>query len=190
MNATRLIMLLGVVLGLFSVTARAQKVVTDGTGASIKVIIDAFDMPHTTAKKAQSTTATNNNNVQANVYTDIASATSNEKVYRKFEVSKVDVLKDGTDWLSAINNCKGLTHNGSSGWRLPTQRELILIWVLKTKLEQVNGFNKFTNGTYWSATEYEYVLFRSSWYVSLTDGNAAYLMKDQKVPFVRCVRDL
>jgi len=28
-------------------------------------------------------------------------------------------------WSAAINTCAALTHNGASGWRLPTQKELM-----------------------------------------------------------------
>jgi hypothetical protein len=34
-------------------------------------------------------------------------------------------IQTSRTWPQAINDCAALTHNGASGWRLPTQKELM-----------------------------------------------------------------
>lgn len=189
MKINRFIMLFGATV-LLSAAAHAQKVVTEGSGATIKVIIDASGIPHTTQKKARTTKATNTTSVPVNDLYDIASAKSNENVYKRFEVSKVD-NSIGIHWKNAIDLCVGLNYNGSTGWRLPTQRELMLIWVLYNDLKAVDAgsFTPFsTNDYYWCSTE---LGTRDSWSVSFVNGHMSRTAsKTIDNSGVRCVRDI
>lgn len=166
---------------LSSTAAFGQKIVVDGD----MVIIDASAMTHVTDKKARTTLATNITNAPVNDLTDIASKQSNDKVYKKFEISKTD-NSSAANWLTAVNTICDGTINGSTGWRLPTQRELILIWILKPVLEQQNNFDEFFPNSYWSATSNGDKLgARINFGSSFVDGELkTYSYR------VRCVRDI
>lgn len=166
---------------LSSTAAFGQKIVVEGN----MVIIDASAMTHVTEKKTRTTQATNITHVPVNDLTDIASKISNAKVYKRFEVSKTD-NSSGTTWLTAVNTiCTG-TINGSTGWRLPTQRELILIWILKPVLEKQNNFDSFYPNSYWSATSNGDKLGSK---VNFGDSFVASELKTYSYR-VRCVRDI
>lgn len=161
----------------------AQKVVVEGE----KVIIDTSGLRNTTGvKKAIATNGTNTTLGTEDV-NNIGSQVSNEKVYHKFEVSKVNNASV-IDWLKAVEQCKNLNQDGI-GWRLPTQRELQLIYILKQELEQQSGFAKFSDSFFWSATE---AGATHCWYVNLGNGDTSYY--DSKISHetksVRCIRDL
>lgn len=172
---------------LCSETAYAQKVVTEGSGETIKVIIDATGMPSsvvTKDKKPQTTEGTNYNSCTQDL-TDLASNVNNEKVYQKFEVSKTD---NATyyEWDVAVNYVCSKTINGSNGWRLPTQRELMLIWVLHSSLKKVTSFTPLKANIYWSATQY---LRTMSWLVDFNNGKTRTNDKNG-YHYTRCIRDI
>lgn len=181
---------------LMTVNCYAQKVIVEGN----KVIVDASALRNmTTEKKATGTDGTawvkGSNNAS-----NIGSQVSNEKVYYKFEVSKVDNTNDksdywgGLDWVDAVNLCKDLNLDGT-GWRLPTQRELQLIHILRWELEAraQEGFTEFAPGTprsYWSATEYsESSAAVLSFETSITLLYSSFSGKSGKLS-VRCIREL
>lgn len=160
----------------------AQKVVVEGT----KVIIDCSSMPAgavTATPKARTTTGTNSTAAGTGL-TDIASAASNAQLYRRFEVSKVDNGTGIMMWQEAIALCNGLTQDGSTGWRLPTQRELMLMWMLKPALERHLAS---TLTQYWNATEMSEA---NGWYVDFITG--ATMNQFPKVAGfrIRCIRDI
>lgn len=173
-----LIVLMASVLGLPGVYA--QKVVVDGT----KVIIDASAISHTTTKKPRTTTGTNSTSCTQST-SDIASNANNEKVYKKFEVSTTD-NSTHSQWREAVDICADLATDGG-GWRLPTQRELMLMWVLNSELRLTSGFTPFGPYGFWSATEGN---TSSSWFVDFNFGNTYY--DGGKVVYnrVRCVREI
>lgn len=88
-----------------------------------------------------------------------------------------------------VNQCKEVNLNGT-GWRLPTIRELMLIYLLLDELRLVilPGFQSLTEGQrYWSATE------------ESADRAATVFLRDHKVVALqksggegnsRCIRDL
>lgn len=174
-----LIVLMAAVLGMPGVYA--QKVVVDG----IKTIIDASETNHTTHKKPQTTTGTNSTSCTQSI-SDIASPINNEKVYKKFEVSKTD-NSTTSNWSESIDLCAKLATDGV-GWRLPTQRELMLMWVLKGELERTSGFIPFVVAkSYWSATE-EDSDFGAN--VRFDNGFTSGFLKRSPDYRVRCVRDI
>ena len=93
-----------------------------------------------------------------------------------------------TDWTTAYNQCK--SYNGEGGgagqWRLPTQRELSMIWILHPQLIGKGGFSAFGANYYWSATEN---LATYAWGVNFTNGDVLNYNKTSTCR-VRCVRDL
>lgn len=103
--------------------------------------------------------------------------------------SGLDYIDNGTPWFyMALEDVPGTMEwepaktKCPSGWRLPTQEELMLMWVYK------NGYSSFTNFSYWSSTESSYdpghafsVDF-SNGYTTISNGYNTDL-------YVRCVRD-
>ena len=131
----------------------------------------------------------------------------NQKVSRKFAVAKSDAVAatnwaTASGWVSRANNdmsgdsapattgCavyRGKDNTDPVGsWRLPTQRELIVIYSLKGQLEDTTGFTAFSSSTYWSAAEDG---TSSSWVVPFGIGNVGIGTKGTSYG-VRCVRDL
>lgn len=178
-----LIVLMAAVLGMPGVYA--QKVVVEG----IKTIIDASETNHTTDKKPQTTTGTNSISCTQSI-SDIASGINNEKVYKKFEVSKTDMRQTDnsttSNWREAIDLCAKLATDGV-GWRLPTQRELMLMWVLKGELERTSGFIPFVAEHYWSATEGDGDFGATVWFECGSTSGSRKRSPNQRV---RCIRDI
>ena len=108
----------------------------------------------------------------------------NATLYYKLEIAPSD-YSAGSDWVTAYNGCKGATINGTTGWRLPTQRELMLIWVFKAAIEDLGG-STFGVSNYWSATEYNTTY---SWGVNFSLGTTDLGTKDTNRA-VRCTREL
>ena len=84
-------------------------------------------------------------------------------------------------------------HQGPKGgetglWRLPTQRELMLIWIMHEGLKKSDptGFTSFTSTNYWSATENNTNI---AWGVNFINGSTINTSKTSD-SYVRCVRDL
>lgn len=169
-----------VLVGILSTTmCYAQKVTKGPHGA----IIDASAIPHTKVKKARETNSTYEE-IGTNTADNLSSTVSNEKVYYKFEVCAEDAGKS-TWWIASIDKCKNSTVDGG-GWRMPTYRELVLMWVLKPELEQIEGFVPFTQGIYWSATEAGGWL---CWRVYFAGGETVTGSKGYG-GMTRCIRDL
>jgi hypothetical protein len=129
----------------------------------------------------------------------------NEKVFEKLEVAPKDIntsggMNGGTTtmyWVAAFNGCRYLSYNGT-GWRLPTQRELILMWIFKEALEDIfsdediNGspFALSNAVNYWSATEDP---ASHAWYMSFaSDSNGIVSNYYTKISnyYARCVREV
>lgn len=71
------------------------------------------------------------------------------------------------------------------GWRLPTRRELMLMWVLMPELNKVNGFTPLFS-SYNSATQSS---VSNHYYVAMTNGAMHNTSKASGFG-VRCIRDL
>jgi len=148
-----------------------------------------------TAIKKYTGNYTSNNNL---FLVDKAFADSeNGKVFQKLEIAPHDmnggILGTGStmQWNAAFNNCKGLLYD-SGGWRLPTQRELMLMYIFKPALEdilaEVSG-SAFSINYYWSATE-ENSDFAFS--VNFNAGTMSNINRSVKTSnnIVRCVREV
>lgn len=151
-----------------------------------QVIIDASKMDpkdFTRAPKALTTSATNST-IADNNLEHLSSAASNEKVYYKFEVQKED-LGGNFSWERKLNDCRTLNIDGAIRWRLPTIKELTLMFRLKSDLM---SFDVLINpATYGSATERN-----SDTYFTL-DGSDSLLenyIKTKTGNAWKCIRDL
>ena len=74
-----------------------------------------------------------------------------------------------------------------SGWRLPTQREMMLMWLFQVGINAIYSGGKLTNGQYWSATEYT---ADRAWYMDFsgTTPQSNFVVKTTTYKY-RCVRD-
>lgn len=108
-------------------------------------------------------------------------------------------LKPSTETASAATGCA--KYRGPSGtdaegtWRLPTQRELMLIWTLLPRIEALglSAWTPFRSGSYayyWSATEQS---ASAAYYVDFENGTCGAAQKDMgyySMYVARCVRDI
>lgn len=137
-------------------------------------------------------------------------ASADNRMSRKFRVQKSNPGQK--TWSDAMSYCDNLTEEGYSDWRLPSQRELMMIWLLGGSsnvtsgdkndtgvgsaskpvntpyLYQQSGFTAFSASHYWSASEYS---SRSgyAWYLYFSDGYSTGNTKTTASAYVRCVRD-
>lgn len=146
-----------------------------------KIVIDASAIPNTQVKKARTTDGTNTKR-GTNDATNISSVVSDEKVYYKFELSPTRFT---ATWQDAVNRCKDLADDGG-GWRLPTHKEAVLIYILWPELRKA-GLTGAAGGTGTDAggdgTTCPYVTY---------DNNGTIKMagKSESSNFYRCIRDL
>jgi hypothetical protein len=122
----------------------------------------------------------------------------NATVYQKLEVAPHDLTGNGTigssaggtffTWVNAFNYCKNVTHDGE-GWRLPTQRELQLMWIFKPALDSILadvGGTALKTAYYWAATEYNSA---GSVTISFSSGYAGNAPNTSNCS-ARCVREV
>ena len=110
---------------------------------------------------------------------------NNLKVYYKFEVQGTD-KSTSSQWSAAHTACRNL----GGTWRLPTQRELQLIWMLHEGLKKLDDFRPFGDFNYWSASETSSNT-SNAWFVNFTFsyGITRNLSKTNSFR-VRCIREL
>jgi len=103
----------------------------------------------------------------------------------RFEVASKDAVVTGVVWDDAVSVCAGYSQDSGGkdkgSWRLPTIRELRLIYALRNEL--ILDFL----ARYWSATEINNVSV-SAWHVDFSTGRSG-ATKNLDC-YVRCVRDL
>lgn len=104
---------------------------------------------------------------------------TNNRFAAKFEVATSDV-NTSVQWADAVDLCP-------SGWRLPTIRELRLIYAFRYEL---GTFDMSAMSTvYWSATE-SGSDSSYAWYVVFGSGNTGCKYSKTSNYRVRCIRDL
>ena len=118
----------------------------------------------------------------------------NATLFQRLRVSNADIVVSGnvsTSWSTTL--CDGTIEN-TTGWRLPTQRELQAIWILQSEINANNSlFNLLGNDYYWSQTESSsyptnvWVVYGSR-NIPGDSGNAPHRLKTEKSR-VRCVRE-
>lgn len=117
----------------------------------------------------------------------------NATVFRKLEVAIHDLTGNGTigsaggtfRWADAFNYCRSI----GTGWRMPTQRELMLMYIFSPALDYIFtntvGGTAFDSAYYWSATEN---ITTYSWNVNFTLGSWIPYAKGTYCK-VRCVKE-
>lgn len=192
-----IVMLVGLIV---PTVINAQKVYKDGSNRVILDLTVAAGMPKdavTATKKTWTGTPSNTVGPMAN---NSAGGTINATVFQKLEIAPHDVntLKEikatGTmkmDWVAAFNACKGSSSYGG-GWRIPTQRELMLMFIFRPAFDAIfidsaiNGTPFSTGFLYWTATEYDPVY---TWIGEFGGGGINLAIK-AGAHRVRCVREV
>ena len=85
------------------------------------------------------------------------------------------------NWYDAMEYTKNIDE------RLPTQRECMLAFIHKDKLNKAikaNGGDVWYNEWYWSSSEYTH---DNAWYVYAYDGSVDWRYKGNDYLYVRCV---
>lgn len=157
-------LMLSTITILHSGSTYAQKVVVENG----RTIVDASSVAHTTTPKPLGL------DQYAGFWSDreLSLPVNDARVFKKFEVAKTDLPdtyyihqswtpEEGTQEKSylqvkrplyAHQECTELPDDGKGKWRLPTRRELVLMWILKVPLEKTPNFTSFKQKYYWSAT--------------------------------------
>jgi len=173
----------------------AQKVYKDSQG---RVILDMTETGEGIGMPAAAVTNTSKTALYAsftpsNTTMGTISGSSNNQgnainvaVYEKLEIATQDEAS-GLSWDVAFNTCKSLT---GGGWRLPTQRELMLIYVMKPAIESFPGMTAFHNTPlcfYYSATE---AVGTTIFALLMPEGAMLTTNKASVAGRARCVREV
>ena len=95
-------------------------------------------------------------------------------------VVSINQPEEKMNWYDAMEYAKNI------GERLPTQRECMLAFIHKDKLNEAmkaNGGDVWDNKWYWSSSEYYYYI---AWLVNASDGGVNHASKTSNY-YVRCV---
>lgn len=137
----------------------------------------------------------------------------NNIVAAKFEVAPLPTegaQRIRRDWKSAVDYCNDLTANGHNDWRMPTQRELMLMFVMNDQLKDpllekaeiigsVGENEVKQHAFYWSATEdrsQETLETQTGWSVCFCRDNPddptgkTEGYNKAATNYIRCVRDV
>ena len=177
----------------------AQRIYKTGTPPTDKIILDmtvAAGMPAgavTSTPKYNAAYLLANPPMSLGIMADnLHTGAINATVYQKLEIAPQDLgtsgLNSGTmtmHWVTAFSECKNLNHNGT-GWRLPTQRELLMMWIFRTKINDLSG-TPFVATYYWSATQIDNA---SSWILFFATGAMFDVLREDLLNRTRCVREL
>lgn len=84
---------------------------------------------------------------------------------------------DGHNYITAVKNCP-------KGWRLPTKRELLIIWATSSEeaLTDMDLLNRF----YWTSSTIQDSMI---WDVGFVEGTS-YLCKPSERRYIRYVKDI
>lgn len=136
---------------------------------------------------------------------NLQTSSINATVFQKLEIAPYDIDASGVingtdemtmDWVTAFNRCKNSDYD-NGGWRLPTQRELILMFIFQPALDNIFAADATTGKTlspmrYWAGTEINAL---NAWVVDFqTDyGLTSVYGKSQSKDYrlqARCVREV
>ena len=134
---------------------------------------------------------------------DHSQTSSLNRVYSRIQVARSRPNDaEAMPWSDATDYCRNLQEDGYTNWRVPTQRELMLIYVMNDQLAdglyrsdpRPNPPEPDLSVFYWSATHDGNT--SNVWSVGLSDTNDENEGKvepypdTQRLNYVRCVRDV
>jgi hypothetical protein len=173
----------------------AQRVYKSGTKVILDLSVEA-GMPDGAVTNAPKTWVGNPQNNGGPLSGNAHDGDINATVFRMLEIAPHDIntgdeIGPGTGsmpWDSGFTDCENATYDGG-GWRLPTQRELMLMYIFKPALNGIfSGINatSITAGNYWSITELD---APDSFYVNFSTGETNSGPKISSM-LARCVREV
>lgn len=143
------------------------------------------------------TTWLNTTNTSTTVYNE---QSDYNKVPSNLQVALVDcnttnssMASDGTNgytWESAYTACKAYSESGAGAgsWRVPTQRELLLVYLFSNKLQKPLTLGSVV--AYWSGTESSGASDKACYLLYANKTLSGYLNPKGIHSYVRCVRDV
>jgi hypothetical protein len=171
---------------LVSAGLQAQKVCIEN-GKVILDLTEAAGMPAgaiTNVSKTALYADATPSNTAGPLTNNTTTGTINEKVFQKLEIAPSDLGE--MNWADAMAGCK----NKGQGWRLPAQRELLLMWIfieaLVEALPEVDGGATLSPVLYWGATESD---VSAAWSMNFDTGVTLLSLKKNEC-LVRCVREV
>ncbi|MBM4253705.1 MAG: DUF1566 domain-containing protein [Deltaproteobacteria bacterium] len=94
-------------------------------------------------------------------------------------------------WANAVNTCISSTYGGypAGTWRLPTQKELMTLYINGIAAKQSPSFITLTNmqAKFWTASS-DSSDTTKAWYVTIGSGETGKLDKASSSPRVVCLR--
>lgn len=171
-------------------TARRYPYVEDGTNIIVSRDLNGGVNPKSLRAEAWTETPAHNQGSNQN------------RVYSRIQVARSRPNEaEAMPWSEAADYCRNLQEDGYTNWRVPTQRELMLIYVMNGKLAdglyrldpRPNPPDPDLTVYYWSATEDEHT--SNYWSLGLSDRNPTKEGQVESYPgsalnYVRCVRDV
>lgn len=116
----------------------------------------------------------------------------NKKMSSRYQMMRADHVKGRLDYIAAYAACKEYAAEGgiAGEWRLPTQRELMMMWILYPQMKGKGGFTPFHDVyrvLHWCHTERIPTQACGLWFSG--GETTGYNLKTEQL-YVRCVRDL
>ncbi len=192
-----------------SFLTQAQKVYKYADGSIVLLLTEEAGMPKGSFTSVSKTQWLENKNPSSSAFLSVASectsaGTINKEVFQKLEIAPRDLSSkgdlsspsSGMRWDVGLKGCRNLVYKGKSDWRLPTQRELMLIYMLHPIIESfydgTDTYEKFKTdkgdiGAYWPLTEQS---ISKAWRFFFYEGSSFYSGKSTATHSVRCVREL
>lgn len=155
------------------------------------VVIDCTMMPEGTV--LTSSMQDSNDDYQLPSHNEVSDA---NKVYPMLVVAAYDLSANVMQWTVAESSAKSSTATGKDDWRLPNQRELMLIYVLRNEIESAFESNDIefdsfdlTDESYWSSTICSTDTGTKYWYTTFKDGYTNYSVVTEE-NYARAVREI
>lgn len=162
----------------------SQKIEVSGSGSNARIFVNCIGLPMYEQCPEH---------IPLNYFESYYTINS-DKAYtfptRRFEISRYDSGNQTQSWVWAAKKCENLNENGKN-WRLPNQKELFLIYVLRPVIEGNAGFPIFNNGFYMSGlvSTKESLFPYPQTQVDLSNGNSKSAGAELGY-YIRCVRDI
>ena len=151
----KLILLAAVACVAAVTTARAQRVYKDGDAIVLDLSVEAGMPAELVTYQPKQFPSTNPSDTYIwtddNVQGNSTKSTLNQTVYHKLEIAPNN--SGEMSWANAVGWCRAYKVNGRTGWRLPTIRELMYIWIVREAVTGLGGEPFYQYGN-WATTEF------------------------------------
>ncbi|MFV0289345.1 MAG: DUF1566 domain-containing protein [Mangrovibacterium sp.] len=206
------VLIIGLSIFLLPLMGMAQKV-SKGANGHLILHLDAKNgMPvgsfTSTSKTEWFEGKSTNNSAWTSSAENQSAGIINATVFQKLELAPRDISSSSQivagggrqkmTWATAANTCRNLVYGGHDDWRLPTQKEILLIYVMSPIIatflaedSSLQGFydtdDNINVNAYWCLTEQS---SSSAWRVYFKNGGCYSTGKSSGQYFARCVREV